>query len=334
MAACIIFSIGYDHFLIGVHNTRNNAHNTDSLVRDYRQWGAAVAWFLGVAAKKNRRPLKKVQRLLRLNLPAATLCGIMRSMAESSFRLRIGERDIPLRPGETTLGRSEECTMLLDDALLSRVHARLRVSGSEVVLEDLDSKNGTYVNDVRIQEPARLHNGDRLRLGHTLMELQVIRRRARSSQSQIRTLGFSTQVDFAPPGGDPSDVVFRMLKMGRLDEAAKLLKSRAAQLTATNEPLPANHLMSRTIQEGLLGLTERSMDGIWLHRLFKLHVHCDWFMAADVQQKAEQLIRAVGQLGGDGLIAYISHWAAKGAELSAVQQRQLDRLGDLARRDR
>lgn len=259
-------------------------------------------------------------------------------MAEISFRLQIGERDILLRQGETTLGRSEECTMLIDDVLLSRVHARLVVSDSEVVLEDLGSKNGTYVNEVRIQVPSRLHNGDQIRLGHTHMKLLVLRRRARSSQSHIRTMGFTTppgfttQVDAAPPGGDPSDVVFRMLKMGRLDEAAKILKSRASQLTASDEPLPVNHIMSRTLQEGLLGLAERSMDGSWLHRLFKLHVSCDWFMGADIQQKAEQLIRAVGQVKGDGLVAYVTYWGAKNAQLSAPLQQQLDRLQDLSKR--
>lgn len=254
-------------------------------------------------------------------------------MSQISFRLRFGDRDILLRPGEITFGRTEECTIMLDDALLSRVHATLHVANDEAVLEDLDSKNGTFVNEVRIQEPAQLHNGDQLRIGHTRMELSVVRRRAHSSQSLIRTKGFVTQVDDVHLAGDPSDVLFRMLQMGRLDEAAKILKSRVANLTSSPEPLVVSHVMSRNVQEGLLVLAERSMDGIWLHRMLKLHVSCDWFMAVDIQQKTEQLIRAVGKLGGDGLQAYVSHWAARSTQLTAPQQQQLERIRKLASRE-
>lgn len=234
---------------------------------------------------------------------------------------------------------------MLDDALLSRAHARLTVSDGEAVLVDLDSKNGTYVNEVRLLGPARLHNGDQLRLGHTRMELAVVRSKASRSRSHIRTKAFATQVDLPHPAGEPhpggephpagepADVLFRMLKMGRLDEAGKLLKSRVANLTANDDPLPVSHIMSRNVQEGLLTMAERSLDGIWLHRLFALHVRCDWFMTTDVQQKAQQLIRAVGKLGGDGLRAYVSHWDARSAKLSASQNRELDRLRELAGRD-
>ncbi len=253
-------------------------------------------------------------------------------MSQISFRLQIGQRDILLRPGETTLGRSDECSVLLDDALLSRVHARFVVSDGEVTLEDLGSKNGTYVNEKRLSAPARLHNGDQIRLGHTRMKLNVLRSRARSSQAQIRTMGYATQVDAPNPITDESDVLTRMLQMGRLDEAAKLVKSRVATLTANEEPLPVSHVMSRSVQEGMLGLAELTMEGIWLHRLFKLHVHCDWFMTGDVQQKTEQLVRAVGQLGGDGLVAYVEYWSANAAQLEPPAQGRLDRLRDLANR--
>jgi len=255
-------------------------------------------------------------------------------MAQMSFRLRIGERDILLRPGKITLGRSEECTVLLDDALLSRVHARLVVSKDEVVVEDLGSKNGTYVNEERLKGPSRLHNGDQIRVGHTRMTLAVIRRRTSSAQSRARTLGFTTQVDEVEPGGDPTDVLFRMVQVGRLEEAAKLLKSRVAQLTSGDPFLAVNHIMARSVQEGLLAMADQSMDGIWLHRLFKLHVRCGWFMAEGVQRRAQQLVRAVGNPGGDGLVAYMSLWAARADQLTAEQRQQLDRLTDLASRQR
>lgn len=253
-------------------------------------------------------------------------------MPKMTFHLQIGDRDILLREGELTFGRSEECTVLLDDALLSRVHARLDVSSEEVVLEDLGSKNGTYVNGTRLEEPSRLLNGDEIRLGRTVMKLSVLRRRTSTSQSKTPTLGFNTQVDSAPHGIDPTDVLFRMLQMGRLEEAEKLIRGRVSALTSQEEPPGVSHFMSRNVQEGLLALAERTMDGIWLHRLFALHSRCGWFMDDDVQQKAQQLIRAVGHVGGDGLVAYMAHWSARASELSTQRKHQLDRLRELASR--
>jgi hypothetical protein len=68
--------------------------------------------------------------------------------------------------GPVVLGRSEDCQVRLEDAGLSRVHARvLRVAGGYVV-EDARSRNGTFLNDRRILAPAPLRDGDRLRLGN------------------------------------------------------------------------------------------------------------------------------------------------------------------------
>jgi pSer/pThr/pTyr-binding forkhead associated (FHA) protein len=75
--------------------------------------------------------------------------------------LESGSRiDIP--PGELTLGRSAPSNVLLDSPLVSHLHARLERTPDHVVVSDLASSNGTFVNDRLIREPVELSDGDTL----------------------------------------------------------------------------------------------------------------------------------------------------------------------------
>jgi hypothetical protein len=74
--------------------------------------------------------------------------------------------------GETTLGRSPACVIPLEnDTFASSVHARVFARGSELWLEDLGSRNGTFLNSRRLAAPAQLHRGDRVKVGTTLLEI-------------------------------------------------------------------------------------------------------------------------------------------------------------------
>jgi diguanylate cyclase (GGDEF)-like protein len=72
-----------------------------------------------------------------------------------------------LRPGSVIeIGRSPSSEISLPEVLsISRAHARLEHQGSLVVLEDLGSTNGTYVNDRLIQKSQQLRSGDRFQVG-------------------------------------------------------------------------------------------------------------------------------------------------------------------------
>lgn len=73
---------------------------------------------------------------------------------------------------ELTLGRAPGCAIALpDDTYVSQVHARLYRRDGEVWVEDLGSTNGSFVNDERLVSPVRLHRGDRLRVGETVLGL-------------------------------------------------------------------------------------------------------------------------------------------------------------------
>jgi pSer/pThr/pTyr-binding forkhead associated (FHA) protein len=75
---------------------------------------------------------------------------------------RAGETFHP--EGETTIGRSPDCGIFLDDVTVSRRHAVLREQNGSFVVEDQGSLNGTFVNRKRV-ESAQLEDGDELQIG-------------------------------------------------------------------------------------------------------------------------------------------------------------------------
>lgn len=67
--------------------------------------------------------------------------------------------------GGALLGRGPEADIVLEDSFSSSRHARLLAQGDAIVLEDLGSTNGTYLNDSPLGGPQPLHEGDRIRIG-------------------------------------------------------------------------------------------------------------------------------------------------------------------------
>ena len=76
-----------------------------------------------------------------------------------------------LLPGSIkTVGRAPRADFVVDAPLVSRLHCRLEAESETLLVVDLDSTNGTFVNDKRVDK-ARLSSGDRLRIGR--VELTV-----------------------------------------------------------------------------------------------------------------------------------------------------------------
>ena len=76
-----------------------------------------------------------------------------------------------LPPGAIkTIGRAPRADFVLDAALVSRLHCRLTAGDNTVDVVDLDSTNGTYINDQRVKTGC-IKSGDRLRVGR--VELTV-----------------------------------------------------------------------------------------------------------------------------------------------------------------
>ncbi len=75
--------------------------------------------------------------------------------------------------GDLVLGRGDEAEIRLEDPFASARHARIYEQGNSVVVEDLGSTNGTYLNEELLETPRPLHPGDRVRIGDSEFTFEV-----------------------------------------------------------------------------------------------------------------------------------------------------------------
>lgn len=82
-------------------------------------------------------------------------------------------RQIPLSVGENVLGRGPDAAVWIDAPGVSRHHARISLDGSDATIEDLGSKNGTYLAGQLVTAPSTLSDGDQIRLGSVVVTFRI-----------------------------------------------------------------------------------------------------------------------------------------------------------------
>lgn len=93
----------------------------------------------------------------------------------SGFVIDAGDVPVRLAEGANILGRDPEARVVIDAPDVSRHHAQIVVRGEEATIEDLGSKNGTFVGGARIEEPTPIRDGDVITLAHARMVLRKMR---------------------------------------------------------------------------------------------------------------------------------------------------------------
>lgn len=78
--------------------------------------------------------------------------------------------EFAIMPGENLVGRGKDCQVVLFDKRASRSHCRIFREGNYVAIEDLGSRNGTFLNGKPLTKKAILRVGDRIGIGNTLLE--------------------------------------------------------------------------------------------------------------------------------------------------------------------
>ena len=101
---------------------------------------------------------------------------------QARFTLVMDDREVALGDGHHVVGRAADSDVQICASDVSRHHAVITVHADHLVIEDLGSKNGTWVSGTRLSSPQRLHDGDRLVLGSSMV---VVRD---SSSAPTRTL--------------------------------------------------------------------------------------------------------------------------------------------------
>jgi pSer/pThr/pTyr-binding forkhead associated (FHA) protein len=130
------------------------------------------------------------------------------------------EEVFAIKEGVNRVGRCPDTGIMLFDKACSRAHAEIYRKGDAISIEDLGSRHGTFVNGKRISHRIRLHLGDRVDIGHTVLKLsegedRVVRKAsptdgALSPETQTqeinqRLLAGETELALTPPSPPPPE---------------------------------------------------------------------------------------------------------------------------------
>lgn len=226
--------------------------------------------------------------------------------------------------GELTIGRDPDASVVLEDSLVSRFHARLSVDANEdITLEDLHSTNGTFVNGNKMTRPStQLHEGDRLLIGTTEVSIFGLRASAQLQLKQrLAPAPISTLARIAKPlpptavamgvvaeRGRPFAVTGRsdaitlvgqcadqLMSSGHTQEAVRLLSGHLDNLlrgASAGLNVPKQMLTSATkFALKLFDWTERDA---WITYVLELHIACQQVPS---EADMDALVLALGSLG-------------------------------------
>lgn len=106
-------------------------------------------------------------------------CGVATELdaedrAAFVYRLDGDVGRIVLREGDHLLGRDPRSAVWIDSPSVSRRHARLQINQGQAILEDLGSRNGTFLGGERLRAPAPLKDGDSFSLGSVCLTFRVL----------------------------------------------------------------------------------------------------------------------------------------------------------------
>jgi DNA-binding winged helix-turn-helix (wHTH) protein len=132
-------------------------------VKTIHRYGYAFAAEVTAEAKKSRRP-----------------------RARMTYSLYWRKEEFPLGNGVNTIGRGDDADVIVDSQSVSRRHANVVVSGDTATVEDLGSKNGTFVNDTPVNAPTALADGDEVRVGQVTLSFRAVNRAASTVTQMTR----------------------------------------------------------------------------------------------------------------------------------------------------
>lgn len=112
----------------------------------------------------------------RLVAPVTPLEAVAPPVREVALPLRLqGEgAEYPLAQGSNVIGRTADAAVPIDRTEVSRCHARVVVNGTTATVEDLGSKNGTFLNGQRLQQPMVLTDGDEIWIGRSVARFRYL----------------------------------------------------------------------------------------------------------------------------------------------------------------
>ncbi|MEI9951298.1 MAG: FHA domain-containing protein [Pseudomonadota bacterium] len=274
----------------------------------------------------------------------------LRARALTSYALRAGAVDHALHKSPLVVGRASDSDIVLSGSLVSRRHAEFHETEAGIVVIDLGSENGVFVNDVQITRPTALLTGDKLTIGDSEFVLTEIlaAREVPSTGSELRAIRESPRV----PAGTPmtvsndgsvatrradalqllSSVADKALALGRGQEAEHLL---GTQLVAALSDAAAGRAVSpevaRTCAQYAIKLATATGKATWLDFAFRLYERLGETMPLPIVDEMYTVLRHVRGIDRQLLRQYTDFLHARVDQLSLSERFVLQRLEGLER---
>src|SRR5262252_3260171 len=221
-----------------------------------------------------------------LSPPAAARSGDSRA---ARFRLLYRGEELVLEPGQYVIGRSASSDVVVDDPLVSRRHARLLANDSTVLIEDLRSDNGVFVNEHRIRRSVRLEDGDRILVGRQELVFSVLPPNATQKLwSGVLAMGTSvppplTVLDPSTKDGAATlklnavtyleELAEKMHTLGRPKSAERVLNAHLWDvLQAARRGEHVERVIVDSAAHSAMKLAAGLRDAGWVHYVLELHI--------------------------------------------------------------
>lgn len=272
--------------------------------------------------------------------------------------------EIELGSGSILIGRLPECDVLLQDNLVSRMHARISVQNDSVVVEDLHSTNGVYVNGLRIGHSAALREGDRILIGTTEISLFESRdsslTRLRASQKHStppsdrktpvaeapfaappvtatrpaspRAIRVPTRAESVPSTARADALKMiggladRLAATGNLEEAAQVLSGHLKRiLKGANSGLVVPPDVAASASHHALTLARWTKLALWADYVVELHLSARLVMSAVTLASFEDVI---SRFGFDRMLLsyYVDGLKDRADKFEVDERRRIERL--------
>jgi pSer/pThr/pTyr-binding forkhead associated (FHA) protein len=222
------------------------------------------------------------------------------------YRLRYQQHDFELVEGEFVVGRGADCQLALDDALVSRRHAILTISGDDIQIDDLGSRNGVRVNGERIDGKTRLSDGDKIRIGTQDM---VILRMSRVPATTLQQPAPTLRADaFGLLGG----LADKALAMGRGEEAERILSVHMTNIL--EDARSGRKVATETAKTAALyavKVASATTKGRWIDYVFELYSIMGQSCPAEVVDELYAGVRKVKGVDLGRLRAYVEQMKGK-----------------------
>lgn len=261
------------------------------------------------------------------------------------YRLRFLDREIDLPHGEFVIGRAPACQLCIDDPVVSRRHARIRVSLEGATLEDVGSRNGLFLNGAPVRQPTPLARGDRLRIGDIEMTIICLTDEVNDTQDAL------APVVVRIPIGDSSgaaggllestqsstgsswlllEVADKSLAMGRIDDAEWIVSKFAEdidQRLRDGQRVPPETIDRTTVQA--LKLATATSNGDWLEWIFHLYRDARRVLPGEAIEELHRVVRRLRYPATPALHGYVDMLREMSPSLKPAERFLLQRMEGL-----